>query len=133
MYIAIGHLPGSAINAIQATRTKLNALHHISCTPSCALTLSCQQLNLNVFQRIPSSLLLNGPQSANWISTTLESPLCAALLADECRTSKTVQLSLALATHYYLVKTEVNAGIFQLRDKNWRFKPSIILCLPAGG
>ncbi|KAI8418823.1 hypothetical protein FOFC_01394 [Fusarium oxysporum] len=121
MYIAVEHLPGSAINAIQATRTKPNALHHFSCTPSCALTLSP---------------LLNGPQSlskANWISTTLESPLCAALLADECRTGKTVQLSLALATHYYHVKTEVNAGIFQLRDKNWRFKPSIILCLPAGG
>ncbi|KNA94117.1 hypothetical protein FOXG_17851 [Fusarium oxysporum f. sp. lycopersici 4287] len=109
MYIAVGHLPGSAINAIQATRTKLNALHHFSCTPS------------------------SNASQANWISTTLESPLCAALLADECRTGKTVQLSLALATHYYLVKTEVNAGIFQLRDKNWRFKPSIILCLPAGG
>ncbi|RKK28331.1 hypothetical protein BFJ66_g1532 [Fusarium oxysporum f. sp. cepae] len=69
MYIAIGHLPGSAINAIQATRTKLNALHHFSCTPSCALTLSCQQLNLNVFQRIPSSLLLNGPQSVSILNT----------------------------------------------------------------
>ncbi|RKK85837.1 hypothetical protein BFJ69_g1445 [Fusarium oxysporum] len=67
---------------------------------------------------------------ANWISTTLESPLRAALLADECGTGKTVQIGLALAIHYYRVKAEVEAGTFRPRDGNRRFKPSIILCPP---
>ncbi|KAG5795548.1 hypothetical protein H9Q69_005407 [Fusarium xylarioides] len=65
---------------------------------------------------------------ANWISSALESPLRAALLADECGTGKTVQIGLALAFHYYRVKAEVEAGTFRPRDENRRFKPSIILC-----
>ncbi|KAF5229897.1 hypothetical protein FANTH_14047 [Fusarium anthophilum] len=65
---------------------------------------------------------------ANWISSALESPLRAALLADECGTGKTVQIGLALALHYYRVKAEVEAGTFRPRDENRRFKPSIILC-----
>ncbi|KAF5531381.1 transcription regulatory SNF2 [Fusarium napiforme] len=65
---------------------------------------------------------------ANWISSALESPLRAALLADECGTGKTVQIGLALALHYYRVKAEVEAGTFTPRDENRRFKPSIILC-----
>ncbi|KAM0078914.1 hypothetical protein ACKRZS_008782 [Fusarium odoratissimum] len=67
---------------------------------------------------------------ANWISTTLESPLRAALLADECGTGKTVQIGLALAIHYYRAKAEVGAGTFRPRDEKRRFKPSIILCPP---
>ncbi|KAF4960511.1 hypothetical protein FGADI_918 [Fusarium gaditjirri] len=67
---------------------------------------------------------------ANWISTTLESPLRAALLADECGTGKTVQIGLALAIHYYRVKAEVDAGTFRPRDERRTFKPSIILCPP---
>jgi SNF2 family DNA or RNA helicase len=65
---------------------------------------------------------------ANWISTTLDSPLRAALLADECGTGKTVQIGLALAMHYHRVKAEVEAGTFRPRDDKRRFKPSIILC-----
>ncbi|KAF5595345.1 transcription regulatory SNF2 [Fusarium pseudocircinatum] len=65
---------------------------------------------------------------ANWISSALESPLRAALLADECGTGKTVQIGLALALHYYRVKAEVQGGTFTPRDENRRFKPSIILC-----
>ncbi|EXK40748.1 hypothetical protein FOXG_10701 [Fusarium oxysporum f. sp. lycopersici 4287] len=67
---------------------------------------------------------------ANWISNTLESPLRAALLADECGTGKTVQIGLALAIHYYRLKAEVEVGTFRPRDGNRRFKPSIILCPP---
>ncbi|PNP61064.1 hypothetical protein FNYG_14152 [Fusarium nygamai] len=66
--------------------------------------------------------------SANWISSALESPLRAALSADECGTGKTVQIGLALALHYYRAKAEVEAGTFTPRDENRRFKPSIILC-----
>ncbi|KAF4414693.1 Transcription regulatory SNF2 [Fusarium acutatum] len=65
---------------------------------------------------------------ANWISSALESPLRAALLADECGTGKTVQIGLALAIHYHRIKAEVEAGTFRPRDENRRFKPSIILC-----
>ncbi|KAG4263590.1 hypothetical protein FPRO03_09897 [Fusarium proliferatum] len=65
---------------------------------------------------------------ANWISKTLESPLRAALFADECGTGKTVQIGLALAIHYHRIKAEVEAGTFRPRDENRRFKPSIILC-----
>jgi SNF2 family DNA or RNA helicase len=67
---------------------------------------------------------------ANWISTTLESPLRAALLADECGTGKTVQIGLALAIHYYRIKAEVEAGTFRPRDEKRWFKPSIIFCPP---
>ncbi|KAF5575162.1 hypothetical protein FPANT_11454 [Fusarium pseudoanthophilum] len=67
---------------------------------------------------------------ANWISTTLESPLRAALFADECGTGKTVQIGLALAIHYYRIKAEVEAGTFRPRDERRRFKPSLILCPP---
>ncbi|KAF5620325.1 uncharacterized protein FTJAE_11682 [Fusarium tjaetaba] len=65
---------------------------------------------------------------ANWISNTLDSPLRAALLADECGTGKTVQIGLALAMHYHRVKAEVEAGTFRPRDDMRWFKPSIILC-----
>ncbi|KAF4494608.1 hypothetical protein FAGAP_9261 [Fusarium agapanthi] len=67
---------------------------------------------------------------ANWISTTLESPLRAALLADECGTGKTVQIGIALAIHYYRMKVEVEAGTFKPRDEKRWFKPSVIFCLP---
>ncbi|SCV30511.1 uncharacterized protein FFB14_03085 [Fusarium fujikuroi] len=67
---------------------------------------------------------------ANWISTTLESPLRAALFADECGTGKTVQIGLALAIHYHRIKAEVEAGTFRPRDERRRYKPSIILCPP---
>ncbi|KAG9502235.1 hypothetical protein J7337_005061 [Fusarium musae] len=67
---------------------------------------------------------------ANWISTTLESPLRAALLADECGTGKTVQIGIALAIHYYRMKAEVEAGTFKPRDEKRWFKPSVIFCLP---
>ncbi|KAK2137153.1 hypothetical protein NOF04DRAFT_1269222 [Fusarium oxysporum II5] len=73
---------------------------------------------------------LRPPIWSSWISTTLESPLRAALLADECGTGKTVQIGLKLAIHYYRVKAEVEAGISRPRDENRRFKPSIILSPP---
>ncbi|CVL02086.1 uncharacterized protein FMAN_08206 [Fusarium mangiferae] len=65
---------------------------------------------------------------ANCLSSALESPLRAALLADECGTGKTLQIGLALAIHYHRIKAEVEAGTFRPLDENRRFKPSIILC-----
>lgn len=67
---------------------------------------------------------------ATWISTTLESPLRAALLADECGTGKTVQIGIALAIHYHRMKAEVEAGTFKPRDEKRWFKPSVLFCLP---
>ncbi|KAK2687393.1 hypothetical protein QWA68_013842 [Fusarium oxysporum] len=67
---------------------------------------------------------------ATWISTTLESPLRAALLADECGTGKTVQVGIALAIHYHRMKAEVEAGTFKPRDEKRWFKPSVLFCLP---
>ncbi|EXK91853.1 hypothetical protein FOQG_05870 [Fusarium oxysporum f. sp. raphani 54005] len=67
---------------------------------------------------------------ATWISTTLESPLRAALLADECGTGKTVQIGIALAIHYHHMKAEVEAGTFKPRDEKRWFKPSVLFCLP---
>ncbi|KAF5634692.1 hypothetical protein F52700_5885 [Fusarium sp. NRRL 52700] len=67
---------------------------------------------------------------ANWISSTLESPLRAALLADECGTGKTIQIGIALIIHYFRMKAEVEAGTFKPRDEKRWFKPSVIFCLP---
>ncbi|KAF5630714.1 hypothetical protein F25303_9849 [Fusarium sp. NRRL 25303] len=67
---------------------------------------------------------------ANWISTTLESPLRAALLADECGIGKTVQIGISLAIHYYRMKAEVEAGTFKPRDEKRLFKPSVVFCKP---
>ncbi|KAM0288357.1 hypothetical protein ACHAO9_007262 [Fusarium lateritium] len=65
---------------------------------------------------------------ANWICDTLNSPIRAAILADECGTGKTLQMGLALLIHYLRVKNGIQEGTFEPLDPNRKFKPSIIFC-----
>ncbi|KAF4341622.1 transcription regulatory SNF2 [Fusarium beomiforme] len=67
---------------------------------------------------------------ANWICNNLDSPLRAALFADESGTGKTVQIGLGLAIHYHRIKAQVQAGTFNPRDEVRHFKPSIYACSP---
>ncbi|KAK2487004.1 hypothetical protein H9L39_00931 [Fusarium oxysporum f. sp. albedinis] len=54
--------------------------------------------------------LLISSQQANWISTTLESPLCAALLADECRTGIKIGASNQVSSCAYPLADECETG-----------------------
>ncbi|KAF5679460.1 hypothetical protein FHETE_877 [Fusarium heterosporum] len=65
---------------------------------------------------------------ANWICDTLNSPIRAAILADECGIGKTLQIGIALLIHYLRVKAAIRDGTFRPLDPSRKFRPSIIFC-----
>ncbi|KAF4995405.1 hypothetical protein FGRMN_5189 [Fusarium graminum] len=65
---------------------------------------------------------------ANWVCETLNSPIRAAILADDCGIGKTLQIGIALLINYLRVKASIRDGTFRPLDSSRKFRPSIIFC-----